>query len=301
MLLLVAGNLCFAGTYVAGRAALGSVSPIELNCLRFGIAGVAFLPLLWRYRTSVRIERGHVPRLIYLCLSGFVLNKAAECTGLSLTTASDTALLIACEGIFTAVFGWLLLREDVRGAAVAGLLLSLAGVYLVIKRGLTLPHMGGGTRVAGDLLVVAALVFEALYSVRGKAELQRYPGLVITAVCVLGSLVVWIPATGVDVARHGLPRMTSSAWLGVLYLALAGTVLAYVFWMVGLRYVDAAKAAPLLFLQPLVGTILAVLFLGDRLTWATVVGGVLIVAGIWIITRDEPTADHVMAGAESLI
>ncbi|GAC1473676.1 MAG: DMT family transporter [Chloroflexota bacterium] len=300
ILLLVAANLCSAGTYVAGKAALASLSSVELNFLRFGLAGVVFLPLLYRYRRSARIARRDVPRLAFLCLCGFVLNKAAEYTGLGLTTASDTALLIAFEGVCTAVFGWVLLRESVRSSAVGGLALSVAGVYLVIERGIGAPRMGGGTRVAGDLLVVGALVFEALYSVRGKAELQRYPGLVITAVCVLGSLLVWTPAAGVDVALHGLPHMTGTAWLGVLYLAIGGTVLAYVLWIVGLGYVDAATAAPVLLLQPLAGTCLAVLLLGDRLTWATIAGGSMIIAGIWIVSRDTAVAEHFVSGAETL-
>src|SRR5947209_20633641 len=92
MLVLIACNVLWAGTYVAGKTALSSISPVELNFLRFGIASLIFLPALWRRGRTGRL---HFRQLALLCLFGFVLNKAAEFSGLKLTTASDTALLIA--------------------------------------------------------------------------------------------------------------------------------------------------------------------------------------------------------------
>lgn len=299
MVALVAANLLWAGTYVAGKTALHSLTPVELNACRFALAGLIFLPFLYRYRGALRPDRRAALRLALLCLLGFVLNKAAEFSGLRLTSASDTALLIVAEGLFTAIFGWVLLRETVRRASIAGLLLSVVGVYLVVERGLVLPRLGG-SRVLGDLLVLGALVFEALYTVLGKAELRRHPGLVITAACVIGSLVVWVPAAIVNMAVAGLPAPDGGAWVGLTYLALAGTVLAYVAWIVGLRYVPASTAAPILFLQPPVGALLAVVLLHERLQWPALVGGALIVGGIWIVSRGERQAEEIVTGAEVL-
>jgi drug/metabolite transporter (DMT)-like permease len=286
ILFLVLGNLLSAGTYVAGKAALRDVTPVELNGFRFAIAALCFLPILSRSR-PLRVRRRDLPRLGLLTLLGFVLNKGIEYTGLKLTTASDTAILIACEGVFTSVFGWALLRERVRTVAVCGLLLSVLGAYLVIERGLVPPRLGGGTRVVGDLLVVAALVFEALYSVLGKATLSRYPGSVITGLTVGSSLLVWLPAAAANATIAGVPHLDAAGWLGVLYLGALGTTAAYTLWILGLARVDAATAAPFLLLQPLAGSLLAVLLLGDRLSAATVAGGALILAGITLVTRGE--------------
>jgi drug/metabolite transporter (DMT)-like permease len=300
MLVLVGCNVLWAGTYVAGKTALHSLSAIELNCLRFGVAGLTLLPLLWKQRHAIPWDRGSVLRLAGLCLLGFVLNKIAEFSGLSLTTASDTALLISSEGIFTALFGWILLREVVRGGAVLGLLLSLVGAYLVIERGFVVPAFGNGTRVIGDLLVVGALVFEALYSVLGKSALQRLPMLAVTSGCVIGSLAVWVPAAIVNVVVAGTPRMDLVAWLAVLYLAIGGTTLAYVGWFAALRFVDASAAAPTLFLQPFLGTVLAVLLLRERLSWASIAGGLCIVGGIWMVSRIDVQAERMTESAEVL-
>lgn len=300
MLVLVVCNLLWAGTYVAGKIALRTLSPVELNALRFGIAGLIFLPFLWRARGRVILDRTALLRLALLCLLGFVVNKALEFGGLDLTTASDTALLIAAEGVFTAIFGWMLLREAVRGWAVCGLLLAVLGVYLVVERGLVLPHLGAGTRVVGDLLILAALVSEALYSVLGKSTLSRLPAIAVTAGGIVGSLAVWLPAAGVNLAAQGPPQPTPATWGAVLYLAIAGTVLAYLGWISALGHVRASTAAPTLFLQPLVGSMLAALILGERLGWASVAGGVLIVGGIWMVSRDEAEAESVVVATETL-
>jgi drug/metabolite transporter (DMT)-like permease len=284
MLVLVGCNLLWAGTYAAAKEALAALSPVELNCIRFLIAGLAFAPLLWLNRQSLHLDSARLRRLALLCLLGFVLNKAFEFYGLKLSTASDNALLITTESLFTAILGWVLLKEQVRQSAVIGLVISVVGVYLVIERGLVLPRLGGGTRVLGDLLIVTALTFEALYTVVGKAELEHSPAAGITAACVIGSLVVWAPAAAVNAAVAGLPHLTGREWLEIAYLAILGTTVPYALWTAALRYVDAAAAAPTLFLQPLFGTIIAVLLLRDRLTWATVAGGFLIIAGIWIVS-----------------
>jgi drug/metabolite transporter (DMT)-like permease len=294
--LLVASNLLWAGTYVAGKVALHALPPAELNAARFTLAGLLFLPLL--LRSPLDLTRERLIRLAWLCLFGFVLNKAAEFSGLALTTASDTALLISAEGLFTALCGWLLLRETLDRRSVLGMGLSVIGVYLVVQRGLHWPALDSGTRVVGDLLVVAALALEAVYSVLGKSETERSPAVVVTGACVIGSLAVWLPAAAVNVAISGLPSPPPDAMIGVLYLAVAGTFLAYLGWIIALRHVDATVAAPTLFLQPLAGTLLAVLLLHDRILPITVVGGVLIIAGIWVVSTKREQAEAVVVSAE---
>jgi drug/metabolite transporter (DMT)-like permease len=214
-----------------------------------------------------------------------VLNKGVEFAGLNLTTASDTALLIAAESIFTSIMAWIVLREAVRGAAIGGLILGAIGVYIVIEGGFGLPHMGGGTRLIGDLLVLLALASEAAYSIFGKAALARYPGLLIAASGIIGSLVFWLPAAAVNVAISGMPHAGFAAWAGVLYMAIPGTVLGYLAWLVGLGHVEGASAAPTLFLQPLIGTALAVVLLGERPSWPTLAGGLLILGGVALASR----------------
>jgi drug/metabolite transporter (DMT)-like permease len=294
--MLIVSNAIFAGSYAAGKIALRDLSPIMLNTLRFSVAALFLLPIVIAGRRRLRFPLRMLPRFALLVLIGFVVNKFFEYLGLKLTTASDTALLISTESIFTTLFSWVILRERLSRAAVLALVVGFFGVYLIIEQGI-LPHLGTGSstglRILGDLLVILALLFESGYTVGGKALLDRYPALLITAASIIGSLVFWLPAGGEEVLRLGWPQLPLEGWLGVLYLALAVTVVGYFLWFQALAQVDASSAAPFLFVQPLLGAVIAILLLGEQLTWATVIGGALIVVSVFIVSRRRPVVEPV--------
>ena len=285
--LLALANILWAGSYTAGKVALSELNPVELNALRFTLAALLLAPVLIRYRKQIPRDRRTLFVLLQLVLLGFVLNKALEFIGLSLSTASDVALLIATESLFTGLLSWLFLRERVTRTGVAALLIGLLGVYLIVERGI-IPNLGEGnnnTRVVGDVLVVLSLLLEAGYTVRGKVTLTKLPPLLFTTLTITGSLFFWIPAGAVAVRHGGLPHLSAGGWLSVFYLAAITTVLGYWLWFYGLNTVDASAAAPTLFIQPLLGAALAIVILHDSLTLVTVIGAGCIVASLLLVLR----------------
>lgn len=287
--MLVFGNALWAGTYVAGKTALDSLSFVQLNALRFAIAALLLAPVLWSGRAILRRELGDPASrraLARLVLLGFVLNKAFEYAGLAMSTAVDVALLIATESLFTALFSWVTLGEQATRARLAALALGMTGAYLVVAQGL-LPDLSGplgAARIGGDLLVIVALVCEAAYTVGGKATLDRIPPLLLVSISVWGCLLVWLPAAALGVAVSGVPAVPAMAWASIAYMAAFATVAAYWAWFRSLTALDASTAAPFLFIQPLLGAALGVVLLGETVTWATVAGAVLILASLSLIT-----------------
>jgi drug/metabolite transporter (DMT)-like permease len=291
---LVLANVLWAGSYTAGKVALAELPPVELNAVRFTLAALLLTPVLIRYRKQIPRDRRLLFVLLQLSLLGFVLNKALEYIGLSLSTASDVALLIATESIFTGLLSWLFLRERVTRAGVGALAVGLLGVYLIVERGF-IPNLGGGnnTRVIGDVLVVFSLLLEAGYTVRGKTTLTTLPPLLFTALTITGSLFFWIPAGALAVAHNGLPQVSVESWLSAFYLAAITTVLGYWLWFHALRVTDASAAAPTLFIQPLLGAALAIVILHDEVSIATVAGATCIVISLLLVmrgTRRKPLA-----------
>lgn len=289
LLTLVIANALWAGTYAAGKIALADLNPVELNALRFTIASLVLLPALARGWRRIPRDRNSLLTLAMLTLLGFVLNKAFEYFGLALSTASDVALLIATESLFTAVLSWTLLRERVTSAGVAALVIGLAGVYLIVERGLlpVIGSSGGNARIIGDLLVIFSLLLESGYTILGKRTLTQLPPLLFTAATLTGSLIAWIPAGAAAVARSGWPHITTAGWLATLYMALIATVTGYWLWFRALAVVDASTAAPTLFIQPLLGAALGVWLLGDTVSWATWAGGALIFVSLLLVMRHE--------------
>jgi drug/metabolite transporter (DMT)-like permease len=301
LITLVVANALWAGTYAAGKIALHDLNPVELNALRFLIASIALTPALVHGWRSIPHDRRSLGTLATLTLLGFVMNKAFEYFGLSLSTASDVALLISTESLFTAVLSWTLLRERVTAAGVAALGVGMAGVYLIVERGVipTLGGPAGSGRIIGDLLVIFSLLLESGYTILGKRTLTQIPPLIFVAATLTGSLFVWIPAGAISVVALGMPHLTLAGWLGVGYMALVATVLGYWLWFRALAVVDASTAAPMLFIQPLLGAALGVWLLGDTLTWATWLGGALIFASLLLVMRQERPRRASAAGANA--
>ncbi len=286
-LFLILANVLWATSYVTSKIVLQELSVPMLLALRLGLAGCILLPFLIFKRKEFHLTRRDLWPLALLSLIGFILNKLLEFGGLALSTASDIALLIAAESLFTAALSWWLLREKFRWRMLISLLIGFVGVYLVVGQGLlpTLSGQGGITRLVGDLLIVLALLSEAFYTVRGKVLLTRYSPLLVTAAAIVGSLFFWGPVAGWEVLRAGWPRLSLISWFCLVWLALMTTVIAYLAWFHGLSQIESSRASSTLLIQPLLGTMLAVLLLHDGLTRYTIIGGVLIVISVYNVGR----------------
>ncbi len=286
--LLIVANTLWAASYVAAKYALADTSLIIMLALRIGISALVLLPFVIAWRKDLDLTRQMIPQLLLLAFIGFVINKLLEYGGLALTTASDVALLITSESIFTAALSWLLLRERFKPLTGFALLAGFAGVYLIVERSLipNIPAGGGLMRILGDLLVIMALLFESFYTVRAKSMLVKHSPFLITSASIVISMLFWTPVAAWQILSTGWHPIGLVAWLSIGWLAIMSTVVAYLAWFKGLTKVDGSAAASTLFIQPLLGTFLAIVLLHDQLTPMTIVGGILIIVSVYVISRN---------------
>lgn len=251
------------------------------------IAALLLLPLLILKWSDLHLSSRDLPQLVLLSLIGFTINKLFQMSGLAWSSASDWVLLMTSEVIFTATLSWLLLHEPFRKSVAFALVLGFVGVYLIVEQSVVpaIPVGGGVWRVLGDLLIILGLLIEAGYNVRGKALLAKHSPLLITSASIVGSTIFWAPMVGWEFLSGSWYRLSLLDWIGVIWLALFCTILAYLAWFQALSKIDANKAASTLFMQPLLGTFLAIILLRDQLTLSTIIGGILIVSGVYFIIR----------------
>ena len=300
LLILAGANCLFAGSYVTAKLALTTWPFASLNMVRFTVAALVLAPYLWRNRGLLPHGRSDQLRLAAMCALGFIGNKAFEYWGLSITTATDMALLIGAEALVTVLLSVLLLGERVRRWETMGLVAGGFGIYLVIVGGLRLPSGFGGGQALGNLLILVSLVLEAFFTIVGKTVVSRYPPFLVTAAIVTGSLVAWWPAGLSALSVRGWPGLTWGVVVAGLYLGVVTTVVGYWAWFYGLQRVMPGAMAPLLFIQPLVGTALAVLIRGERPGLATLIGGALVLAGVGLVVATrQPLPAAPAAGAGS--
>lgn len=279
--LLVAANLAWGASYVVIKLGLGGLTPFQLSLWRMLPAAALSLPVVLVLARRTPLPLRVWPALAALGCAAFVLNKLLEIVGVNLSSATNAALLLSMEPLFTLALGVLVLRERLGLRRVAALAAGAAGAWLLIARGLRWPDWSAA-HVAGDLIFVAGLTLEAIYSVFGKRLLGRYPPLLMTAATIALSGLVWLPLGVADVALHGWPAFTPVTLGAAAFLALGCTLLAYWAWFHALAHLDAGLVALTLFVQPVTGALLGVWVLGEPFTAATATGGALVLAALWL-------------------
>lgn len=283
LLVVITCNLLWAGSYVAGKAALDEVPFVTLNALRFAIAGLIFAPVVWRGRHLLPRDRGGRLRLLAIAAFGFCGNKALEFLGLSLTTATDTALLITSESLVTLLLAVVLLGERLQPRTAVALGVGAVGVYVLVEGGLVAPHLLRGGQGTGDALVVGSLMLESVATVSGARLMRGGAPFTVTGAAIMLSMLVWGPAE-LGVGLHsGAPHISAAGWAGILYLAVMATVVAYSGWFWGLQRLSAQDVTPLLLVQPLAGTLIAAVVRGERPGASTLFGGACVLAGVALV------------------
>jgi drug/metabolite transporter (DMT)-like permease len=276
LVLLVVTSAVWGSSYVVAKVALEEISPPLLAALRFGIAALVLAALS---RVSKRkTQRKPMPwrdaaKLAGLGVFGVGLNGLFDLWGISLTTASDAALLIVGEVLFTTLLAMLLAGEQLNSARRLALVSGIVGVVVLIVGGASGNDALAPARPLGDVLILVGLAFESLYTVLGTRLTQRYDPLTVLSVSMGGSCVIWVPVIVWYLASRQAHVPSGLAIAGVLYLALVNSVACYLVWFGVLRRSGATLGAVSLLAQPVVGATLGIVLLGDRITLSTLLGG----------------------------
>jgi drug/metabolite transporter (DMT)-like permease len=281
---LVGLFLVWANAFTFVRIATRSLTPANLAILRFALVWpfLFLFPGLYRLR---KLEPHDWPRLLlvsFLMVAGYHLAlNAAE----TRVTASVAALTAGFAPILTGVLSALFLRERLAGRRVAGLVVSLAGLVVLV---LGINGHIELTSLLGVFLAFLAPLCWSLSTVLSKPLVTKYRGLDVTVWGLfLGTLFLlpWLrPASLVS----QVVTMPFIAWASVAYLAYLSILLGYPVWFHALETKKASETGMFVYLNPLIGTASGVLFLHESLTPLMMLGAVGILAGLVVA---DPLAD----------
>lgn len=292
-LLMVGVNLLWAGSSLAAKIALHSIPPMTLAFARFALAGLLMYGLAVARHVDLRVARRDWGALWGMGVLGLALTYLLQYQGLALTTVSNTALLHATETVFLSLLAFFFLREAMPPTKIVGIVVGLAGVYLIIANGWKPPAFSGLT--LGNLLIVLALAFEAGSSIVGKGLVGRYPILSVVTYQMLSGAVALAPFSAYELMRlatqgHGLVFPAAPALWSLAYLILPCTVFGYMVWFTVLDKREASEMSVFLFIQPVAGALLGAYFLGDKVTVFTVLGAVLVLLAVGLVNHRFPAA-----------
>ncbi|MHB8629562.1 MAG: DMT family transporter [Aggregatilineales bacterium] len=274
----------WGGMYVVSDVVLQVIPPFTLLSLRL-IIGVVIVGLI--LRREVIIPRRDALKLIGVGLIGFGVSLGAQFVGTKFAGAINGSVVTSASPAFILLFAWLLLREPLTLARIGAVALASVGVLVVLD----LSHFDLSTSVFGGnvALTIAALTW-GLYSVLVRLVSKTYSTLTISFYALLGGTFIALPAAVIELPSNPVGTITFGVVLGVLYLGVISTALAMVLWNRAFALVEASVASLFFFAQPLVGVLLASVFLNQQITASVFIGGALIIVGVLLSMLRVPFA-----------
>lgn len=283
-LALALACLFWSRNWIAGRALRDDLDPVALNFWRWVVAVAVLAPFaLPALLGQWAVVRRHAGVLLLLALTGVAVFQSLVYLGLRSTTAVNGVLLNSSGPLFILLCSWVLERERAGLRQVAGMLLSFAGILVILSRG-DLENVLRLRFGSGDAWLLLAMAVWGVYSVLLKRRPPELSGTGFLFVISVAGVLLLAPAYAV-LALQSPPRWPGTeAAAGVLYMGLAASVLAFICWNRGVAILGANAAGFTLHLLPAFGTVLAILFLGESFHAFHAAGIATILAGVLLAT-----------------
>jgi drug/metabolite transporter (DMT)-like permease len=277
----------WGASFVATKIALQEVPPEALVWTRFAL-GVPVLGLFVLARRQFRPVG--LRDLAYFLLLGFIgitFHQWLQSHALLTSEATTTGWIVATTPLFIAILGRLFLGERLRATGVAGILIAALGVLLVVAHGDPRAIVVGRLGAPGDVLILISALNWAVFCVISRPGLRTHPAaLMMFYVMFLG----WALTSVLFVAQsgfHGMGPLSSPVLWAVLFLGVACSGVAYVFWYDALERLPASRVGVFLYLEPLVTVAVAASLLKEPIRIGVMVGGAIILFGIWLVNRER--------------
>lgn len=279
---MLAAQLFFGSLPVIGKTVLAVVPAVALVGIRTAITCAIFIAIQsFRGRFWLKHSKDY-RTFALLSLFGVVLNQLFFIGGLSLTTASNTSLLAVMIPVFALAVGSLLGFERLTKIKIIGIVLAAIGVIILID-----PRKASfsSQTTLGDIFIVINCLAYGIYVATSREAIMRngifrsMMWVFIFASLVTVPLGVW-SLSSIDIASVE-PRI----WWTILWIGIGATAAPYLLNAYALSKVDPSMVAVFVYLQPLIGFSLAVLFLGESITPIFIAASLLIFAGVFLVTK----------------
>ena len=276
-----------------GKIALAEMGVGSMVLYRFAFAMVALLPLIVTHRPGFNAREWRM--LLFASFLGVPLQFLIQFRGLQLTTVSHASLMVGTMPVILAVGVTLLTHERLSVLGWGALGVSSAGAALIALSHAT--HAAGGDpTLRGDLYVVLSLMIALFWILLNKQLMERHSAVVVTAYGLLSGtlmLAVVVPLAYGAPPVHGV---SAKAWLALAASGVLCTATTTLLWNWGMTQVPASQAGVLLNMEPLIGSLLGVFILQERLGgWAYVGGAMIVVAALTLTThRQVPQGPETM-------
>ncbi|MFH0736810.1 MAG: DMT family transporter [bacterium] len=270
-------------TFVAVKSSLKDISPMLFLAIRFSIAAILFLPLLYNYRDKLNLK-SVLPGLLLGVL--IFLSFAAQTTGLQFTTATKSGFLTGSLVVMVPFFQLIIKKKKPTKGAVIGILFVFAGIFILSSGGKSiysfLDELGSDFNIGDVLTLVCAVIFAVevvyldIFSSKYNLWVLVFSQLAVTAI--LGFVFAFIfNATNFEPYKLSF---TSNLFVGLIYTAVFATLINTILQTKYQKSVSPAKAGIIYSFEPIFSAIFAFILLNETMNELSYIGCLLIFVGL---------------------
>lgn len=284
-LLMLLVIVCWASNIIAGKQALTCLGATALAQARMLGAAVMFAVLFVAGRRASRRPCPQRQPLLLLALAALcmALNQLWFIGGMARSTVAHTGFIVALGPLMVLIIAVAIRQESLTAWKLTGMLIAFTGVAI-----LTADQAGRGAgRLWGDLLLLGSTIVFAAYTVVIREVANQFDTVTLnTLIFVLGTFMM-MPFFARDVWATHWRALTFEAWWGLIFMVVVGTVMSYLVFGYVMTELAASRAAAFNYLQPVIASGLGAWVLSERLTSKVLMGGSLILAGVYLTERER--------------
>ena len=278
--LMVFTVLIWAVNFIVAKISLRYIDPLTLASFRVMLSAVLILPVYFALpQRKSDFTRGDAWEFVKLGLFGVALNQVCFTVGVHYTTVSHASFIVGMGPIYVLLLAWLMGLESMTAKKLAGMAVAFAGVVVLAgEHGFAL----AGGSLTGDLITLTGSWAFALYAVLGKKVAPRYGSVEMNTFNLLVGATLVLPLAVRQALALDWRAVAWQGWAGLFYMAAFSSVLAYLIYFWALRYVAASRMAAFSYLIPVVATLLGIGLLGEPVTSHLLIGGALVLGGVYL-------------------
>jgi drug/metabolite transporter (DMT)-like permease len=282
-LAIIGANTIYGLNYVIAKGIMPDfLLPRALIFLRVSGSLVLFW-ILHFFLPSKKVEKRDLLKMAVCAVSGVGINQILFFEGLNLTTPISGSIIVTVIPVLILVFSHFILKDKITTVKVVGIVLGAAGALMVIL------SAGVGNiqfdALLGNLLIFANTIFWALYLVLVKPLMQKYDSVTVMKWTFLFGFIFISPFSFRAIASSSFLQIPFEIWMSILFVVFITTGFAYYLISYSLKTVSANVNGIYIYLQPLVAAIVAIIWGKDKLTIIDLIATVLIMAGVFLVTR----------------
>ena len=263
-----------------GKSLVDHASPITLTTLRWGIAAVCLLPIVWWKEKKLLPPKKAILPLVLMGVTGVVLFNLLQFLALEHTSATNVGLISTLNMISIAVCSAIFLKEKMNMLQILAMSISFFGVLLVLSKG-KLDYLLSLNFNAGDLWMLAAVSIWGINTVCSKWAMAHASALMSTLYSAIFGLIMLLP---ISIPQFSVSNLDAPFIGGILFTGVLATVICMLFWNICVHNLGSTTSGMFLNFNPIFTALIAFLLLGEKLSWIQGIGSVIVIAGCYLFS-----------------